>query len=167
MDSVDDSSVASTSPLKNQEWNGFLRMLGAAVVNGFRDRCRRYDAELRRLDAARANGNQVTKGLLGRNNDNVNNKAKFDLGHFFLVKESLAFTFEQMQLPAEALLQYEELRAFLPQTSGDDLSFRETEDEKKKRIKKATKRQSGDFDEGATALAISEIQLVFGRDFVL
>lgn len=151
MDPIDNNSVTNATPVKNQEWNGFLHLLGAAVVSGFRDRCRRYDAELRRLDAARANSNKNVR----KSGKTTNNKATFDLGHFFLVKESLAFTFEQMQLPAEALLQYEELRMFLPQTSGDDSPVRETEEEKKKRIKKAVRRQSDDFDDVATTLAIT------------
>lgn len=150
MDSID--GAVTTSPLKNQEWSSFLRMLGSAVVGGFRDRCKRYDEELRRLDAARANSNN-TRSLSSKLGKNANT-TKFDLGHFFLVKESLAFTFEQMQIPSEALLQYEELRAFLPETSGDEESIVETDEEKEKRRKKAAKSQVEHFDETATALAI-------------
>ena len=156
-ESVDGDSVATTSPLKNQEWNGFLRMLGAAVINGFRDRCRRYDEELRRLDAARAAGNR-TLSKLGKGS-----KTSFDLGHFFLVKESLAFTYEQMQIPSEALLQYEELRAFLPETSGDDESIVESESEKINRQKKAVKVQSKDFDDEAIELAVAGDSLAFRK----
>jgi hypothetical protein len=156
-ESVDGDSVATTSPLKNQEWNGFLRMLGAAIVNGFRDRCRRYDEELRRLDAARATGNRMLSKL------GKGSKTSFDLGHFFLVKESLAFTYVQMQIPSEALLQYEELRAFLPETSGDDESVVESEAEKISRQKKAVKVQSKDFDDVATELAVAGDSLAFRK----
>ena len=148
MESVDGTSVATTSPLKNQEWNNYLRMLGAAIVSGFRDRCRRYDEELRRLDAARASSRGTKSGK----------GSKFDLSHFFLVKESLAFTYEQMQLPAEALLQYEELRAFLPEATGED----NNEDPKKKK-RKSSKRKLIDFDTDAVELAESGDAVGFRR----
>ena len=112
VDSVDDTSVATTSPLKNQEWNTFLHMLGSAIVSGFKDRCRRYDEELRRLDAHRATATPTSKSW--------KDAPRFNLSHFFLVKESLAFTYEQMRLPEEALLQYEELRAFVPEPILDE-----------------------------------------------
>eukprot|EP00978_Attheya_sp_CCMP212_P029292 scaffold103588_cov50-Attheya_sp.AAC.4 len=100
--------ASATSPLKNQEWAIFLRSLGAAVVMGFQDRIRRYHEELKKLDARRAATLLDSSG-----------KNKFDLPHFFLVKESLAFTYEQMQMPSEALLQYEELKIFVPDASWD------------------------------------------------
>jgi hypothetical protein len=71
------------------EWETFLQQLGAVCVEGFRDRCRHYDEQLRKL----------------KSNDDVT---------LWLAKESLAFTYQQMRQPAEALLQYEELRALLP-----------------------------------------------------
>jgi len=122
------------SPLKNQEWKAFLHNLGGAVVDGFQDRVRRYDEELRRLDSRRAafvrklSGDGLSRGI-GANtanaardgNDDGNN---FDLSHFFLVKESLAFTYEQMQLFEEAKLQYEELSAFLPEDTWRQLAQR-------------------------------------------
>ncbi|KAL7463947.1 hypothetical protein ACHAXS_004298 [Conticribra weissflogii] len=140
---LDDSSVNSTnlshnysltSPLKNQEWKAFLHNLGGAIADGFGDRVKRYDEELRRLDARRAassvasisQAGSATHPVSSSNGVNANgtnamedheeeNIDKFDLSHFFLVKESLAFTYEQMQLPDEAKLQYEELEAFLPE----------------------------------------------------
>jgi hypothetical protein len=150
MDPIEEDPSQLPSAQKNQEWSGFLRMLGSAIVSGFRDRCRRYDEELRRLDAARAaDNNTIQKTKVTRSDS-----SRFDLGHFFLVKESLAFTFEQMQLPDEALLQYEELRAFLPETSGEDDNVGESEEERKKRKKRAARRQSMDFNQDATILAI-------------
>ena len=149
LESVDGDSVATMSPLKNQEWNGFLRMLGAAVVSGFRDRCSRYEQEFRRLEAARAAGNR-TISKLGKGS-----KVFFDFGHFFLVKESLAFSYEQMQIPLDALLLYEDLRGFLPETSGDDESIAESAEDKAKRQRKAAKVQGKVFDSTATALAIA------------
>eukprot|EP00980_Cylindrotheca_fusiformis_P011978 scaffold2830_cov131-Cylindrotheca_fusiformis.AAC.99 len=112
LDTEADSS--SGFAVKTQEWNSFNRCLGAVIVNGFKDRCRRYQDELRRLDAERAS--QATASKNGK--DTI--PSSFNLSHFFLVKESLAFTYEQMHLPAEALLQYDEFRAFLPDLSDSD-----------------------------------------------
>ena len=78
------------------EWTAFLKALASGIASGFTERCRKYDEELRAMDALRAK------------------KKGFDLKQFFLVKESFAITYEQMHLPSEALLQYNELRAFLP-----------------------------------------------------
>jgi trafficking protein particle complex subunit 10 len=157
LDGIDSSSAISTSPLKNQEWNGFLRMLGAAIVSGFRDRCRRYDEELRRLDAARASGTR-TLSKLGKGS-----KSSFDFAHFFLVKESLAFTYEQMQIPLEAFSQYDELHSLLPETSGEIDEAIETAEEKAKRQKKAIKAQSKDFDATSTALAAAADSIPFRK----
>jgi len=113
---------------RHQEWNAFNRMLGSVIMNGFFDRCRRYNDELRRLDSQRAMAAQAAKNqskasnnagyFAGSQKDSKSSPlTEFNLGYFFLVKESLAFTYEQMQLPAEALLQYDEFRAFLPDLS--------------------------------------------------
>jgi len=94
--------VVGGNTIQNQEWKAFLHNLGNAIVDGFHDRVCRYSEELRRLDSKRINATADSSKL-------------FDLSHFFLVKESLAFTYEQMQLYEEAKLQYEELYAFLPE----------------------------------------------------
>mmetsp|Transcript_12246 Transcript_12246/g.18546 ORF Transcript_12246/g.18546 Transcript_12246/m.18546 type:complete len:1341 (+) Transcript_12246:602-4624(+) len=57
-------------------------------------RCANYDAEIRRLDALRGT-------------------PELDFRQLFLVKESLALMFQMMQLPGEALVQYEEIEALL------------------------------------------------------
>ena len=106
----DDSVVSETVAIKTQEWNSFNRLLGSVIVNGFKDRCRRYNEELRRLDSQRAPSIKSSKTKQGKKTSSP----QFNLAYFFLVKESLAFTFEQMHLPAEALLHYDEFRAFLP-----------------------------------------------------
>jgi hypothetical protein len=151
VDSVDDTSLATMSPLKNQEWNTFLHMLGSAIVSGFKDRCRRYDEELRRLDAHRATmPSSSTKAW-----QDVG--PRFNLSHFFLVKESLAFTYEQMRLPEEALLQYEELRAFVPEPTDDDDSAAE-----KRKKKSRSKRRIKDIED-AMELAIAGDSAGFRR----
>ncbi|KAL9181886.1 hypothetical protein ACHAXT_012229 [Thalassiosira profunda] len=119
-----------SSPLKNQEWKAFLHNLGGAIVDGFQDRVRRYDEELRRLDSRRTafvrklSGEGIAQRPPSAWKDEGSN---FDLSHFFLVKESLAFTYEQMQLSEEAKLQYEELDAFLPEGAWRTLARRDTE----------------------------------------
>ncbi|KAL7548024.1 hypothetical protein ACHAWF_011321 [Thalassiosira exigua] len=142
---LDGSPPSAVSPLKNQEWKAFLHNLGGAVVDGFAERVRRYDEELRRLDSRRAafvrkwsrdgggaGGSPVRKGVDGRpppiagrdasGSGDGGDAGGFDLSHFFLVKESLAFTYEQMQLFEEARLQYEELDAFLPEDAWRTLA---------------------------------------------
>jgi hypothetical protein len=58
------------------------------------NRCSLYDSEIRRLDAMRGT-------------------SQLDFRQLYLVKESLALMFQMMQLPSEALLQYEELESLL------------------------------------------------------
>lgn len=118
-DGGNNSHIAS-SPLKNQEWKAFLHNLGGAIVDGFGDRVKRYDEELRRLDSKRAAFVRKMSGEKHATNDEE--ASGFDLSHFFLVKESLAFTYEQMQMPTESKLQYEELEAFLPEEAWRQLA---------------------------------------------
>jgi hypothetical protein len=119
------SQIAAMSPLKNQEWKAFLHNLGGAIIDGFGDRVRRYDEELRRLDSKRA---AFVRKMSGEKLATADDEASgFDLSHFFLVKESLAFTYEQMQMPDEAKLQYEELEAFLPEEAWRQLALAESE----------------------------------------
>ena len=88
------TSGVSTS--SQTEWSIVLKNISLAIVAGFRDRCKRYDDELRRLERSQI-------GSFDKKKDAV---------AIFLVKESLAFTYEQMQLYSEAQLQYKELSAF-------------------------------------------------------
>lgn len=128
--SLDRSNDAMANPdgvaIRTQEWNTFNRMLGAVVVKGFSDRCRRYKEELKRLDAQRAIAATAAKNSQGEGFGSSNNSKQkanpyaFNLGHFFLVKESLAFTYEQMQLPGESLLQYDEFRLYMPDLSDKE-----------------------------------------------
>lgn len=113
-DKLEAEAVSSSGyAIKTQEWNSFNRCLGSVIVSGFKDRCRKYQDELRRLDAER--GSDAIAVKTGKDTS-----SSFNLAHFFLVKESLAFTYEQMHLPSEALLQYDEFRAFLPELSDKD-----------------------------------------------
>lgn len=166
-DSQDDAIMTTDSAgmaIRTQEWNAFNRMLGTVIVNGFKDRCRRYNDELRRLDAQRATAAQAAKthtkttsstngsggtffGVGVASKSNPLPPAVFNLGYFFLVKESLAFTYEQMQLPAEAMLQYDEFRAFLP-----DL----TDDEYKKAIKLRRKSKALQDDSGPPLVVLAD-----------
>ena len=110
------SAMAACSPLKNQEWKTLLQALGSAIVAGFKERVARYDEELRRLNTMRAEASSPKAGgSSSSSRASLAGDTTFDLARFFLIKESLAFTYEQMQLPAEALLQYEELGAIVPE----------------------------------------------------
>lgn len=95
-----------------QEWTFFLRNLGSAIVAGFQDRFRQYDDYLRTLDKQRA---LKLSAAAVTSKANPEKKApKLDLTNYFLIKESLAFSYEQMQLHSEALLQYKELNVIIP-----------------------------------------------------
>jgi hypothetical protein len=122
-DSASLGTASSVNLLMDQEWKVFLHCLGGAVADGFQDRVGRYTEELRRMDADRT----AVVSKLSRDErsdfwklatyraDDPYNRTDFNLSHYFLVKESLAFTYEQMQLFEEAKLQYEELSAFFPE----------------------------------------------------
>jgi len=105
----DDSEKEESSDdlLQKYEWTAFRRALGEAIVSGFRDRCQRYDEELKQLGSLRGAATASTA-------DVKDGGVEFNLTHYFLIKESLAFTYEQMQLPSEALLTYNEVEALLP-----------------------------------------------------
>jgi len=127
-----------------QEWNVFNRLLGQVLVNGFHDRVRRYKAELKRLDAQRASAATAAKNYAGKSGSPLKpNPYAFNLSHFFLVKESLAFSYEQMQLPAEALLQYDEFRLYMP-----DLT-----DKEERKVRKARRKSKALTDEKLQAMA--------------
>jgi hypothetical protein len=96
--------AASTVAWKKTEWTAFQQCLAAALARGFTEQCQKYDGVLRQMDAQRGQGGTL------------------DVSTFFLVKESWAFLFAQMNLPAEALLQYKEVRVVLPDLRTDALT---------------------------------------------
>lgn len=60
--SIDEMATDNAAVVvRTQEWNSFNRMLGAVIVGGFRERCKRYNDELRRLDSQRATAAQAAK----------------------------------------------------------------------------------------------------------
>lgn len=71
-----------------------LGKLRDGVVTSFQIRTLQYDADIRKLDAARGLPN-------------------FDFWQLFLVKESLALMYQMLQLPDRALSLYEELEMLL------------------------------------------------------
>ncbi|CAN0066981.1 unnamed protein product, partial [Sphacelaria rigidula] len=83
-----------------KQWSDLLAKVGRVVMEVFEARVACYNADLARLDA--------TRGMIG-----------WDFGEFFVVKESLALMFKELQLPAEALLKYQELAALIL-TMGED-----------------------------------------------
>ena len=119
--------------LQQLEWQAVAKAMGNAIMASFHDRCQRYDDEIRLIDQKRrgagpealttpskasfsSDGLDETTTTGGGGGDGAASSTVDDLHlcHFFLLKENLAFTYEQMRLPSEAMLQYEELRAFLP-----------------------------------------------------
>lgn len=74
--------------------NDLYTKLRDGVIVSFQQRSALYDADIRRLDSLRGT-------------------PQLDFRQLFLVKESLALMHQMMQLPGEALLQYEELEALL------------------------------------------------------
>ncbi|CAM9418773.1 unnamed protein product [Scytosiphon promiscuus] len=93
-------SRPSASPRHHpKQWSDLLAKVGRVVVEVFEARVRSYAGELAHLDA--------TRGMIG-----------WDFGKFFVVKESLALMYKELQLPSEALLKYQELAALIL-TMGD------------------------------------------------
>ena len=90
-----DNELASETNIQNQEFNDILETLSNIVVSGFSDRIQNYNDEIKKFH---------------ENGD----KGDFDSCRYFLVKESLAFTYEQLRLHHESLNQYAELEAKLP-----------------------------------------------------
>lgn len=93
-------------------------------------RCSLYDSEIRRLDVMRGT-------------------PQLDFRQLFLVKESLALMFQMMQLPSEALLQYEELEgllAFAPTEALPDTDWPFVPFEPPSSGKHASKNSSSDRD---------------------
>ena len=89
--------MISTVDFKEGAMEKFLSQLSQAIVCSFDNRTHHLDEELR----AMLNVRIKSKGQ------------NWNFANFFLAKERLAYTFEHMQLEKEALLQYEELGAFI------------------------------------------------------
>ncbi len=126
--------TASDNIIQQLEWQAVVKAMGTAIMASFHDRCQRYDDEIRLLDQKRRGAgpdasatttptkassssdglDESTSGGGGGDSATSSTVDDLHLCHFFLVKENLAFTYEQMRLPSEAMLQYDELRAFLP-----------------------------------------------------
>ena len=100
-----DNNLASESPIQKQEFHTVCQELGKTVLSGFDDRVQRYNEELKRLEHE-----QTVPGSPSRKKD----KEFVDWRQYFLIKDSIALTFEQMKLPMEAMYQYEDLEAKIP-----------------------------------------------------
>jgi hypothetical protein len=99
-----DNKLATQSQLLKQEMHEVLQTLGKVMISGFTDRVQCYNHEIRKCQ----------EDEFGAANED------FDWCRYFLVKESLALTYEQLQLPLEALQEYEELEAKLPTIAWPD-----------------------------------------------
>lgn len=99
------NDLAPESPIQKQELHTLCQELGKTVLSGFVDRIKRYNGELKRLEFTPSSpGHSPSK----RKGEDI------DWKRFFLMKESVALTYEQMKLPLEAMNQYEELETKLP-----------------------------------------------------
>lgn len=98
-----ENTVVPKNQIQTQEFGEILQTLGRTMVSGFTDRVQKYNNEIRK-------------------SQEENDEDSFDRPRYFLIKESLALTYEQLQLPLEALKEYEDLEDKLPMTSWPDES---------------------------------------------
>ncbi len=101
------NNLAPDSPIQRQDFNTVLQEMGKTVLSGFVDRIYHYNEELKRCE----NG---TDDVLGTPMKKRMSSEDIDWKQYFLIKESIALTFQQMNLPREALREYEELESKLP-----------------------------------------------------
>jgi hypothetical protein len=101
------NNLAPDSPIQKQDFNQVLQEMGKTVLSGFIDRISHYGEELKRCE----NGTNDVLGTPGRRRKH---SVDIDWKQYFLIKESAALTFQQMNLPREALREYEELEAKFP-----------------------------------------------------
>lgn len=88
-----ENNLLEETPSQNDEFNKVLQQLGRTLLEGFYDRIEKYVNEIRRCER---------------------DQSSSKWSRYFLLKESLSFSFEQMQLPYQAIREYEELELTLP-----------------------------------------------------
>ena len=95
---------------QQEQWIDLATKLKTTIGNTFIARCRAYSDDVKKLEDARPSAPSSDKG-----------GGEWDFFALFFAKESLALMHEQLQLPAEALVHYQELtsmcnkyQAFLP-----------------------------------------------------
>lgn len=91
---IHSSHSIKLSQNQTSQYNDFFMKIREGVVFSFQQRLIQYDTDIRRLDSFRGT-------------------PQLEFRQLFLVKESLALMYQMMQLPSEALMQYEELEALL------------------------------------------------------
>ncbi|CAM9728253.1 unnamed protein product [Chrysoparadoxa australica] len=77
-----------------KQWKELINKLGAALCESFASKCQMYESELERLYSKSASPG-------------------WDFGPFFLVKESLALMYRELQMTSECLIKYQELAALI------------------------------------------------------
>lgn len=87
------SSTREGQLQSQQEWSDLMAKLKAAVISTAAARFKSFDDEVKRLESTRLS-------------------PEWSFFSFFFAKESLGLLLEQLQLPAEALKQYEELSGY-------------------------------------------------------
>ncbi len=98
-----DYELAAESDVQNQEMHEFLQTLGKVMISGFTDRVQCYNHEIMKCREKKSKSME-----------------SFNWSQYFLVKESLALTYEQLQLPHEALEEYQELESIIPHVAWPD-----------------------------------------------
>ena len=98
------SQAGGDSQLALTSFQELLSKLREGVVQSFQYRTAAYDADIRRLEAARSSA------------------ANYDFRQLFLVKESLALMYQMMQLADKALVQYEELEDLIHSVSNSNIT---------------------------------------------
>lgn len=86
-----ENNLLEESTSQNQEFHVVLQQLARTLLSGFYDRIEKYNDELKRCE-----------------------RSSSKWSRYLLLKESLSFSFEQMQLPYQAIREYEELESILP-----------------------------------------------------
>ena len=134
--------------LQRGEWAVLLQTLGQAIIDGFHKACQILQAQWDEL-----NRDQLPASV---------GSANANTGKLFRLKSQWAFLYEPLHLPAQALLQYNELRALLPDLSTTLRLYQHVHDAAATGVEEleglAGVRSAGDT-EGAKAIAIVETWL--------
>lgn len=89
-----ENNLLEETPSQNQEFNNVLQQLGKTLLSGFYDRIEKYANEIQRCERIQSYSSRWSR--------------------YFLLKESLSFSFEQMRLHYQAVREYEDLELSLP-----------------------------------------------------
>jgi len=101
-----DMPLQPTTQSHQEQWGDVLGKVKAVVGNSFIARSKRFQEEVRRLEEEAAQ-----KQLQQQQHEQGASSSSSSFFRLFFAKESLALMSEQLQLPGDALLHYQELSA--------------------------------------------------------